>query len=530
MSSPDTSFPEQKAKQATLGTALGFAAPPLVEPLAKGVGAIYRAGRQALGSWGAKASPQAQTINIQIVQQVNDALQNAGLDLAAVPKSIRDSLYEDVAKALASGQRLDKAALSRMADAKLIGLDITKGQASRDPGQYTFERNTSGVVGAGERLQERFNQQNAQLIEAASKGASQVTPYAAGENIVSGLRKYDSLLNGGVNQAYDAARKAAGAKADVPPQLLAQKAGEVIETFGTENIPGVVRRRLESYGLLGGKQTKVFNVEEADQIRKIINANYNPANKTEALALRKLRDGVDDAENTLADAGETIGNEAAKAFAKARELAKSRFKTLESVDAFQAAVDGAEPDKFVAKYIIGAPVGQVKELRAIMQKAEPAMVDTMRGQVLSWIKNNAINGASDEFGKFSQSQYQRALNSLGKEKIALLFSPAEVNRIYAIGRTASAIQAQPAAATVNNSNTASAAMNLLSRVSGVPYLGAVAKPLQSAITDAKVTASLTPTFNAGPQPLPDYIRKLMESAGPSAAVGGGLLGGYMGGY
>jgi hypothetical protein len=452
------------------------------------------------------------------------------MDLAAVPKSIRDSLYDDVAKAMASGQTIDKAALLRMADAKIVGIDLTRGQATRDPGQFTFERNTSGIVGAGERLQERFNQQNAQLIGAASTGASQVTPYAAGKKIVSGLRNYDSALSGEVKQAYDAARTAAGSSADVPPQLLAQKAGEVLDTFGVENVPGVVRRRLESYGLLGGKQTKIFTVEEADQLRKVISSNYDPANKAQAAALTMLRKGIDDAENALADAPASVGKEAAAAFAKARELAKSRFKTLEAVDAFQAAVDGAEPDKFVAKYIIGSPVNQVAELRSVMRKADPAMVETMRGQVLSWIKNNAINGASDEFGKFSQSQYQRALNSLGKEKISLLFSPSEVNRIYAIGRTASAIQAQPAGATVNNSNTASAAMNLLSRVSGVPYLGAAARPLQSAITDAKVTASLTPTFNAGPQPLPGYIRKLMESAGPSAAVGGGLLGGYIGGY
>lgn len=516
---PDASFWASKAQQAGLGAAFGAAGAPVGDMLAKGAGALVQKARQ-----GAAALQNRGTANISVT--VDNALRDAGIDVAAMPAGVRDSLRNDVAKAMSAGQRIAPDALSRMADARTVGVTLTKGQATRDPAQYQFEQNTRGIAGAGEPLQRRFAEQNAQLVSGAGQGASSLSSYQGGARLTDALRESDRAAQSVVGEAYNAARAKVGAGTELPPQLLAQKAGEVLETFGSENVPGVVVRRLQSYGILGGQQTKSFTVEEADRLRKVISANFDPGRKAEAAALSAIRAGIDDAENALAGQGSQIGEEAAQAFAKARTIAKNRFQTLEKVDALRAAVDGAEPDKFVLKHIVNAPVGQVRELNAVLRAAgDPSLVEEMRGQVVAYLKGRAVNGADDEYAKFSQSAYRKAMSEVGPEKMALLFSPQERFRLNALGRTASAIQVQPAGAAVNSSNTGAAIMNLASRI---PYANAVVRPLQSAATSARVSAAMHPAISAGAQPMPEALRRLLQHGGMSGAMSGGLLGGAFG--
>jgi hypothetical protein len=223
---------------------------------------------------------------------IDAAIQDAGIDLATLPAGVRESLRRDVAKAFSAGQRPNHATLSRMTDARTVGVDLTRGQATRDPGQCAFEQNTRGIANAGEPLARRFGEQNAQLVDQAGRGASANTPYQSGQAFTSALRSHDEAINQQVGSAYAAARTQANAGAEIPPQMLAQRAGEVLETYGPENVPAVVMRRLQSYGLLGGQQTKIFTVEEADRLRKVTSANFDSSKKAEAAALTSLRSGI----------------------------------------------------------------------------------------------------------------------------------------------------------------------------------------------------------------------------------------------
>ena len=85
-----------------------------------------------------------------------------------------------------------------------------------------------------------------------------------------------------------------------------------------------------------------------------------------------------------------------------------------------------------------------------------------------------------------------------------------------------------AGAAVNSSNTASALLNTLMRANAIPYLNVATMPLQTAITDARVTASLQPSMAAAAQPVPEYVRRLMERGGVLGAAAGGLFGGALG--
>lgn len=515
-SDPDSSFWTDKAAQAGLGGVFGAAGVPAGEAVARGASTAFQKAGQG---WNALQ-------NRAIKVDVDVALKEAGIDLASLPAGVRDSLRQDVAKAFSMGQRPDPATLSRVADARSVGVDLTRGQATRDPRQFQFEVDTRGIANAGEPLQRRFAEQNTRLVDQAGLGASPRTQYQSGEAFTSALRAHDDAVNANVRAAYTVARGKAGAGTEVPPQLLAQRAGEVLETYGPENVPGVVLRRLQSYGFVpGATQTKSFTVQEADNLRKLINANLDPAKKAEAAALNAIKSGIDDAENSLAGQGASIGEEAAQAFTRARHLARNRFQTLEKVDALRAAVEGVEPpDQFVTRHVLRAPVGQVRELKAVLQASgNPQLLEEMKGQVVAHLKNRAVNQADDEFAKFSGSAFRKALSEIGSDKLSLLFTPQERMRLMALARTANAIQVAPAGSAVNTSNTAAAVMNLVGRI---PYANAVVKPMQSAVTSARVSAALQPSPIGAPQPMSDFMRRLLQPAGTTLGAGmGGLLGG-----
>ena len=82
------------------------------------------------------------------------------------------------------------------------------------------------------------------------------------------------------------------------------------------------------------------------------------------------------------------------------------------------------------------------------------------------MKGKALGGASDEIGSFSQSGYDKALQSIGDAKLATLFSPAEIETLKRIGRVAGYTHAAPRGSAVNGSNTAASVMNLLLGLSG----------------------------------------------------------------
>jgi hypothetical protein len=110
MSEPDTSFLEQKAKQAGMGAAFGGLGVPVGNLAAKGASAVAQKASQGLAALRNRGDL---TINANIGVHVDNALRDAGVDLAAIPAGVRESLRQDVAKAMSAGETVSPAALSR---------------------------------------------------------------------------------------------------------------------------------------------------------------------------------------------------------------------------------------------------------------------------------------------------------------------------------------------------------------------------------------------------------------------------------
>jgi hypothetical protein len=399
--------------------------------------------------------------------------------------------------------------LVRKGDFAAIGVQPTTGQITRDPAQFSWELNKRGQI---PELTQRFNQQNSQLLEALNqvqrKTGGSANGYQTGQSMIDALAAFDAAQKAGVTKAYDAARTASGGNIELNASPLAQKFGEVVETYGSGNIPGAVKRALNAYGLGGAKQTKSYTPTEADQLIKVINANYDPMRKAESGALDSLRAGV---RSTMeGDALTPLAGEAASAYAAARKEAANRFSLLDSLPGLKAVSDNrAVPDDFFKKNVLIANKSQIETLAKTL-KDRPEVWADVRAQAVDFLKSKATNGAADEVATFSQAGYNKAL-SANKDRLSALFDAAEMEKLERLGRVSSYVQSAPVGNVVNRSNTLTAAL-------GKGMIGASRLPfanlLAESITKAKDTRQASQALKG--------LLSAPESYNPASAFAGNI--------
>jgi hypothetical protein len=524
VTSPNADFGSEKATQVAAGAATGAVLTPVI---AKAVTGLAQKVSEVVARFRPKSPAEANTAAVTLVdewiaeQTRTGATQ--GFDLSQIPQPILQRVQQQVADALKVGKTIDPGALLRAADFESVGIKPTLGQLTRDATQYARELNLRGVNGAGEPLTQRFAEQTAGLgrnLRTLGGGPAQEA-YPAGNAMITALRNADAPVEANVTSLYTAARNAVGAGQNLNPTGLAQRYGQVLENFGPENIPGAVRSRLEAFGLTGGQQTKALTVEEAERLLKTINAVYDPANKVQARALNELRAGVQGAIDDLAEQGNTIGTEAAKAFGAARAAARARFQTLEKTPALKAALDGTDPDTFVRKFVLGGKADELNAMAKVLAE-NPDALATARNQVIGYLESKAFgaNAAGDK--GFAQEAFNRAIKDLGTNRLAAFFAPDEIAQLQAVGRVGAYMNSRPAGAAVNEPNTASAVMNLLSGMSGkvgaLPLLNMGRDSFRTFAAERTAQQALTPQLAAEVAKLP--AGKVNRLAALSAYAGG----------
>jgi hypothetical protein len=453
----------------------------------------------------------------QAQQAIQTELSRQGIDFSRLNSETQKSLLDDATEALKGGGSLDPEALSRKLDFELLGIKPTQGQLTRDPLEFQFEQNSRGIVGGGESLSQRFNEQNTGLIDKLNQtraGMGQgADRYNAGESAIQALKSQDAARKANVDKLYDDARNTAGIHTPLDGHTFTQGLNDALDQqMLGDALPGGVRSVLNQIG--EGKLP--FTVQKAEQIRQAINGQMPKIPDRTSTALHMVNRAL---QNEIDRLGDTLGGEAGNAFKSARSAATQRFSELDKSPALKAAVDGFEPDDFVNKFVIRAKPGELMALRANVQN-EPELWNEMRGQVIDFLKNKAVSGQVDEFAKFSQSGYKKGLDSIGDARLKILFKPEEIAELRRIHRVAAAIMVQPSGSAVNNSGTSQAVANLLSRLSNVPYLKEMAvNPLINYRTQQKVSQSLTPGLTAkpGPKPADPALLRLLPVTGGTGA-------------
>lgn len=458
-----------------------------------------------------------------IEQEIKASFARDDIDIGQIPQGVLARLRDEATQALRAGRQVDAATLLRKMDFDTVGVKPTLGQLTRDPGQYTRELNLRGVQGAGEPIQNRLAEQQAVITSRLRQGSTAQSPYEAGQSLIGQLRTKDEELRQGVRQAYDAFKASTGRDLDVPTGGLATDYANTLRDFA-DNIPAAVRSRFESLGLMGGTQRKVLTIDDAENLIKTINKNYDPKNLPQARALDELRRSV---ENAIASVGDDAGAEAAILAGGARKAASERFSKIGSTPAFKAALNGAEPDDFVRKYVIN---GKVRELNALAELVGPDGQKTMQQQLLAYLEKKALgtNAAGD--GAASQASFNRELEAIGRNKLTALLGQSKTDELYTLGRVMAYIQQRPAGAAVNESNTGAAIANLFSKISGTikgaPYINDfVVRPVQGFRERSAAEAALAAKLPVKPTELdPNTVNALTRLLAPGAVSSGAALG------
>lgn len=218
-------------------------------------------------------------------------------------------------------------------------------------------------------------------------------------------------------------------------------------------------------------------------------------------------------------------NEAAapymSALNEARGLARDRFAWQQSSRPVEQVLGGAQPDKLFQQHVLS---GTVQDTRQFMRYAGEQQT---RDAVLGYLRDKALNDASDEVGKFSSSAFNRALQRIGDQKLGAIFEPEQLAQLRSLGRASSYAQAQPVGSAVNNSNSGALVLGR-----GADMLGSLAKRipggqmlLADPLFNINVALSQRQAQNImpgllAPQEQRSVLRGLLT---PSIAYSGGLL-------
>lgn len=465
-------MPQQLGAAAGAGLAGGASREAGGSPLMQGAAALAGgvAGGMAPGGISAAVNGVRTAFNKltpqQLDQQISVLLQRADVDYAQLPNAARAALRNDLASAMRAGQELDPQAVRRLADFRTVGATPTRGMVSQDPVQITREMNLAkiGANSADGQLQglpRLQNQNNSTLIRNLNDGgATQGDPFRAGQAAIGGIAGRDAEMAANVNSLYGQVRNMAGG--DLPldrKPFIDNIFGALQQENRMAFLPSEIGATLNA---ISAGNTP-FTPQTVDMLKTMMataSRSSNDGNVRAALTI--ARNALENTPVNLPSVGPGVAtgaqaevlrgagqqaNDVLGAMNEARRAAAQRFGWQESARPIEAALSGAQPDKFVQQFVLN---GTLSDARAIAQNAP---IDEVKNAIVLHLKEKALNGAADEVGKFSQSAYNKALSGIGDRKLALFFSPEELNQLRAVGRVASYAQVQPVGSAVNNSNS-----------------------------------------------------------------------------
>lgn len=515
----DGNYLANKATDVGIGAGLGFLATPAMEGVIRAAGAaaapLMRMARDRM------SGQNAAQVNATIQQSLADQLETQGVKWADLSDNVRADLTARARDALAGGKglTLNAQAAQRAADFERAGIRPTAGQITRDPVQFTWEKNKRGVI---DDLTTRFNEQGSQISQmlrnVQESSGPQMGKFDAGKEILGELNKIDFNMQAQVSRAYKAFRDSTGATIDVPLMPVAQRVGEILDTFGADNVPGAVMSRLSSYGLVkrdgmhggpwvaGGKQTKVFDLLEADKLLKTINANYDPMKGPQNAAMASLRKSINEAIDGIQI---PEGNATADLGRAAVAAARERFGLIDRTEGLRAAVrNSVDPEDFVRKFVQN---GSVQDLENLMAMLPTRTQDIIRRQVMGVIAGRAMNKEADAgLQQVTHAGMKAAREMFGADRMERMFPQGTRDQLGLIERLTGYTQVAPEGGYVNTSNTAveglRAGLGLLGRIPGAPL---VLKGADWAQNTMRSSAALNPAAPAIAEPLSPELRGLL---------------------
>lgn len=468
---------------------------------------------------------------------VDDALKNYAKDtnqkITDLDAKQINEIKESVRNALKKHKSISVEQAATMKDFEKLGIEPTKGQLTREPMQWSREQDLLGVRNVGEPLTARLTEQSQAVRKNIGKLSSPVIDEIDDASIKFSklLKKKDDKIKKKVSVFYKEARESAGKDFEVPLEGLAQDFADIYERF-PDKIPQGVFNRFKSYGLIDGTQTKIFTVEEADHLKKLISQNWTPESD---FALSQLNKAVEKAViNSVPSGG---------VFRKPVKAAADRFALHRKIPALQSAsnlrigkdgtfenVKGAmTPDLFVKRFVLDEKNSKnLQTLAKMLKKEHPGMFKQIRDQVGENIRLAAFGSGELKDTAIRPEMLAKAIKKYGTRKLRAFYTEEEVNTLKAAARVAKNIKTPPEFAKHSKSDTPTGLINtLLSTFTRSPIGGEGARSAEREILKTKgkkfVKQALTKEPLAKAAKLTPRQQKLLAGILGTTGIGSGTI-------
>lgn len=416
--------------------------------VAKAGGKIISAGRDAVDTVSGLLASRAK-VTTTITREIESAAKNAGVSLDDIGEAYVTRVKDKAAAALRNNEPFDYDAAVRQARAERFGFAddaaLTRGQATRDPAVYSMEKNLSKRP-QGAILAERMNNQLARAESYMDRLAKtpDLDAVTAGDAMrgLAGARA--DAMQADVRALYDAVPKGGEFSANA----LADRTAQVLADF-RDDVSSGVKTRIDE--ILDGK--RAFTADELIGLDKLISQTMppNPTNAARGTAAGKLKEAL---LGVMDDATGAAPAETKAAYAAAKKAAKARFDAIGPHNGLVAQlVHGTiDPTRVIGKIAIGG----IDDLRRLNKFMKPEQWATVQRSVENMIAEDARPG-----GEFGQAAYDRVIKRIGKARLSVIFGPEKAKELIDFRDVARDVFRYPNFHTINVSNTAPEAANIV---------------------------------------------------------------------
>jgi hypothetical protein len=454
---------------------------------------------------GQKPQPiQAPKIRIEPIAP-KGGLQPAGA-AATTNKAVLQQAISQVAPDLAQELKtvnpkdLNQKALTNITEAESLKYPVrlTLGQAAEDANLISTERNARATQ--TEYLQ-RFNEQNKALQENVNHVKEVTAPDVFAPNYVANAEGAMEFVGNKIKEnesatkkAYEALDQYGAGKIKVDSETFANNAIKALtEKEDIDFLPSIIKSKIDSY--IGGKE---MNFAQYENLRTQIARETRKAQRADdgnaVHALTLVRGELE----KLPLIGETAE---AKALAdKARSVAKAEFDLVNKDSPtynkiYANIVNGkADTKDFIQSAVLRSKNADFVKMMDLF-KNDPEAVQHLRAGALDII----MKDATDASGNFKPARFNKAIENLDVNgKLMPLFGE-DAFTLKKIARAGQLVEARPAGAFVNESNTAlQMAKQYAGKLAGqVPIVGRFVEPAQQLMQESAAKKQVKQSLKPG---------------------------------
>lgn len=414
----------------------------------------------------------------------------------------------------------DIAAQRRATAADLpVPVDLTKGQATRDPAQLKFEIETAKNPEFGGPLRERTVQQNDAYLRNFDNmidqtGAQAPDLRAVGVSVDAALVNRSKLLKAEIRRRYEAARQAGELEAPVTLDSVVSHLNASEPESATAPLLTTARRMALKTGIAssdadGALVAQPVPLKTAELYRQAIGANTDFAapNIRQSTIIKGL---IDEATDGL---GGNLYRSARAARARYAQEFENRAIVAKLVNTVRGTADRKVAIEDVYKHsILNGSLDDVRHLRTVLGQAGPEGAQAwkeLQGATLAHIRDVALNSATDSMGNrvLSPAGLDKVVRSLDADgKLDFVLGKQTAQKVRDVRDLALWTKTAPPEAAINTSNTAStiaAAVTdtILSGLSGMPIPAAtVTRVALKSIHDSKLRARIADALGQAQKP------------------------------